>query len=193
MRWLAVICFVLLPLPAAAEWQIKPFFGITFGGSTSFVDYENAAGRKHFLVGVGGSLLGEVLGLEADLARAPGFFENGGEFVSGSSSTTLTGNIVVAMPRRMSQYTLRPYFLAGAGIIRAQIDGGFGTLHVASTLPAIDIGGGATAPFLNDRIGLNWELRHFRSVRGKSELAGSSFSKEQLAFWRVTMAVVFRY
>ena len=192
MRWLAVICFVLLPLPAAAEWQIKPFFGIAFGGSTSFVDYENAAGRKHFLVGVGASLLGEVLGIEADVARAPGFFENGGEFVSGSSSTTLTGNIVVALPKRMSQYSLRPYFVAGAGIIRAQIDGGFGTLHVASTLPAMDIGGGATG-FVTDRVGLNWELRHFRSVRGKGELAGSSFSKEQVAFWRATMAVAFRY
>ena len=96
MKWLAVICFVLLPLPAAAEWQIKPFFGIAFGGSTSFVDYENAAGRKHFVVGVGASLLGDVLGLEADVARAPGFFESGGEFVSGSSATTLTGNIVVS-------------------------------------------------------------------------------------------------
>ena len=191
MRWLAVICFVLLPLPAAAEWQIKPFFGIAFGGSTSFVDYENAAGRKHFLMGVGASLLGEVLGLEADVARAPGFFENGGELVSGSSATTLTGNIVVAMPKRMSRYTLRPYFVAGAGIIRAQIDGGFGTLHVASTLPAMDIGGGATG-FLS-KVGLNWELRHFRSVRGKGELAGTSFSKEQVSFWRATMGVAFRY
>jgi hypothetical protein len=96
------------------------------------------------------------------------------------------------MPKRMSRYTLRPYFVAGAGIIRAQIDGGFGTLHVASTLPAMDLGGGATG-FLSDRVGLNWELRHFRSIRGKGELAGSSFSKEQVAFWRATMAVVFRY
>jgi hypothetical protein len=192
MRWLAVICFVLLPLPAAAEWQIKPFFGIAFGGSTSFVDYEHAAGRKHFVMGAGASLLGEVLGLEADVARVPGFFQKSGQLVSGSSATTLTGNIVVAMPKRMSQYTLRPYFVAGAGIIRAQIDGGFGTLHVASTLPAMDVGGGATG-FLSERVGLNWELRHFRSFRGKGELAGSSFSKEQVAFWRATMAVAFRY
>ncbi len=34
---------VLLPLPAAAEWQIKPFVGVTFGGSTSLVDLENGA------------------------------------------------------------------------------------------------------------------------------------------------------
>jgi hypothetical protein len=171
---------------------MKPFFGIAFGGSTTFVDYENAAGRKHLVLGAGGSLLGEVLGLEADVARVPGFFQDSGQFVSTSSATTLTGNIVVAMPKRVSQYSLRPYFVAGAGIIRAQIDGGFGTLHVASTLPAIDIGGGATG-FVNSRVGLNWELRHFRSFRGKGELAGSSFSKEQVAFWRATMAVAFRY
>ena len=192
MRWLAVVCFVLLPLPAAAEWQVKPFFGIAFGGSTSFVDYENAAGRKHLVLGLGTSLLGEVLGLEADVARVPGFFQDSGEFVSGSSATTLTGNIVVALPKRMSQYTLRPYFVAGAGIIRAQIDGGFGTLHVSSMLPAMDLGGGATG-FLNNRVGLSWELRHFRSFKGKGQLAGSSFSKEQVAFWRATMALAFRY
>jgi hypothetical protein len=193
-RWAAVVCFVLLATPAAAEWHIKPFAGIAFGGSTSFVDVEAAAGRPHRLLGVNGALLGEVLGLEADVARVPGFFQSGnGLFVLSSSVVTLTGNLVVAMPKRVFQYTLRPYFVAGAGILRAHIEPNLGTLPVTSTRPAVDIGGGATG-FLSDRLGISWELRHFRTI-GRSGPSGVNvgLSGEQLAFWRATMAVAIRY
>jgi hypothetical protein len=194
IRWWAVVCFVLLAAPAAAEWQLKPFAGIAFGGSTTFVDAEVAAGRAHRLLGVNGALLGEIFGLEADVARVPGFFQSGdGLFVLSSSVVTLTGNLVIAMPRRVFQYTLRPYFVAGAGILRAHIEPNLGTLPVASTRPAMDIGGGATG-FLSDRLGVSWELRHFRSI-GRGGVSGTSvgLSPEQLAFWRVTMAMAIRY
>jgi hypothetical protein len=191
-RWVAVVCLVLLAAPAEAEWQIKPFAGIAFGGSTSFVDPEVAAGHVHRLIGVNAAVLGEVLGLEADVARVPGLFQSGdGLFVLSSSVMTLTGNLVVAMPKRVFQYTLRPYFVAGAGILRAHSEQNLGTLLVASTRPAVDIGGGATG-FLSDRLGVSWELRHFRSI-GRGGLSGASFSPEQLAFWRATMAVAIRY
>jgi hypothetical protein len=191
-RWAAVVSFVLLATPAAAEWQIKPFAGIAFGGSTSFVDPEEAVGRVHRLLGVNAVVLGEVLGLEADVARVPGFFQSGdGLFVLSSSVVTLTGNLVVAMPKRISQYTLRPYFVAGAGILRAHSEPNLGTLLVASTRPAVDIGGGATG-FLSDRIGVSWELRHFRSI-GRGGTTGASVSPEQLTFWRATMALAIRY
>ena len=32
-------------VPAQAEWHVKPFFGITFAGQTTFVDIEDAAGK----------------------------------------------------------------------------------------------------------------------------------------------------
>src|SRR5204863_246872 len=124
----------------------------------------------------------------------PGFFQSGnGLFVLSSSVVTLTGNLVVAMPKRIFQYTLRPYFVVGAGILRAHSEQNLGTLLVASTLPAIDIGGGATG-FLSDRFGVSWELRHFRSI-GTGKLSGVNvgLSGEQLAFWRATMAIAIRY
>jgi hypothetical protein len=143
-------------------------------------------------MGVNASLLGEILGLEADVARVPGFFQQSEDLVSSSSVTTVTGNVVIAMPKRVFQYTLRPYFVAGAGIMRAQTVSQLGGLNVASTLPAMDFGGGATG-FLNAQVGLSWELRHFRSFKGKGPLTGSSVGPERLAFWRATMAVAFRY
>ena len=54
----------------------------------------------------------------------------------------------------------------------------------------MDFGGGATG-FLNDRVGLSWEVRHFRSFNGQAH--GNSLGNEQLSFWRANMAVTFRY
>jgi hypothetical protein len=185
---------LLVPTRAAAEWQIKPFFGVVFGGETTLVDPENAAGSPHVVFGVTGMWLGDVIGIDADFGYAQGFFQAGDlGLVAGSSATTLTGNIVVALPRRMTQYTLRPYFVGGAGLMHATIDEAFGGvgLDVSSTLPAMDVGGGVTG-FLSNRIGLSWDVRYFWSV-GKGDQVGLSFGPEQLSFWRANMAIAIRY
>jgi hypothetical protein len=191
-RCLAVALLLASPVPAAAEWHIKPFVGLTFGGGTTFVDAEKAVGKPNPVFGVTGLLLGNVLGIEGDLARAPGFFESGGQkLLLGSRVTTLTGNAVVALPKRMAEYTLRPYFVGGVGLMHVNIEGRLGGLTVSSTLPTADFGGGATG-FLNERVGLNWEVRHFHSI-GEGKIRGDSVAGEQLSFWRATMAVTIRY
>jgi hypothetical protein len=191
--YIAAALLLLHPAAAAAEWQIKPFVGLTFGGKTTFVDIEKAAGKTNPVFGVSGLLLGSVLGVEADLGRAPGVFESGGQqLLQGSRVTTLTGNVVVAMPKRLTEYTLRPYFVAGVGLMHVNIEGRLGALTVSSTLPAMDFGGGATG-FLNERIGVSWELRHFQSI-GEGKTRGLSVNAgEQLSFWRANMAVTIRY
>ena len=72
----------------------------------------------------------------------------------------------------------------------ARIDDSNDVLPVSSTLPAVDVGGGVTG-FLTDRIGVSWDVRHFRSVGG--EARDLSIGREQLSFWRANMALVFRY
>lgn len=192
-RLLALALVMALPSPAAAEWQLRPFLGFTFGGKTTFIDLEQAVDGTNVVVGVGGVLLGEVLGVEVDLGHAPGFFEAGDQvLVVGSSVTTLTGNIVIAMPRRLSAYSLRPYFVGGGGLMRVRIDPGLDVLKVARTLAALDIGGGVTG-FLTDQIGLNWDIRYVRSAGSTGDGDGVSFGAEQLSFWRANMAVAFRY
>jgi hypothetical protein len=177
---------------AAAEWHIKPFIGVTFRGKTTFVDPEKAMGKPNPVFGVTGVLLGNVFGVDADVARAPGFFETGGQkLLQGSAVTTLTGNVVVAVPKRMAEYTLRPYFVGGMGLMHVNIEGRLGALSTSSTLPAMDFGGGATG-FLNDRVGLSWEVRYFRSINNGTT-RGVSVAAEQLSFWRANMAVTIRY
>ena len=190
----ALLLLLLVPSRAAAEWQIKPFFGVLFGGATTLIsDVEYGAGHPHVVFGVSGMWLGEVIGIEADLGYARGFFQADQGLVSGSSATTLTGNIVIALPRRLAEYTLRPYFVGGGGFMHAGIDQGLGGggLEVSSTLPAMDVGGGVTG-FLSSRIGVSWEVRYFGSL-GQGENRGLSIGPEQLSFWRANMAIAIRY
>ena len=189
---------LLQPERASAEWQLKPFLGATFGGATTFVDLEDASGSLKMVFGGSAVLLGEVLGIEGDIGFGPGFFQAGDRSppsaasVVSSGVTTLSGNIIVALPRRLAQYTLRPYFVGGAGLMRVRIDDLGGVLRVASTLPAVDIGGGVVG-FLTDRVGVGWDIRHFRSVGKPREGRGLSFGPEQLSFWRVNMSLAIRY
>jgi hypothetical protein len=188
---LTLIVLLLRPAPARAEWQLRPFLGVTFGGRTTFFDLEQAANNLNLVVGFNGVLLGELIGFEADVGYAPGFFQSGGQhLVTRSSATTLTGNVVVALPRRLAEFTLRPYFVGGAGMMEARINDPSNVLGVSSTLPAYDLGGGVTG-FLTNRIGVSWDVRHFSSFGGKTR--GLSFGREQLSFWRANMALVFRY
>jgi hypothetical protein len=195
MRAGLVVLAILLfpPAQASAEWQLKPFLGVTFGGGTTLVDLEHAAGKPNVAIGVSGALLGETIGVEADLEYAPGFFQSGSQhLVLQSSVITLTGNLVVALPRHLAEYTLRPYVVGGVGLIRARSEDALGVLSVASVLPALDVGGGVTGP-LTDRIGIGWDLRYFRSLGGKADVRGLSFGAERLSFWRANMALSIRY
>jgi len=189
---LTLTLLLLWPARMSAEWQIRPFLGASFGGSTTLIDLDHAAGSPNVVVGVNGALLGDVIGVDVDFGRAPGFFQTGDQnLVRGSSVTTLMGNVVVAPPRHLTEYTLGPYFVLGAGLMRARSqDITNSPLSVASNLPAMDIGGGANG-FLSDRIGLNWDVRYFWSVGGKE--LGGIIGPEQLSFWRASMGLVIRY
>ena len=195
MRLGLLVCalLVLQPTTGWAEWQLKPFVGVTFGSTTSIIlDPGEEAGKRKLTLGVGGTWLGTFIGVEGDLARVRGFFE-GPLLVRSSSVTTMTGNVVLTLPRKYTEYGLRPYLVGGGGVVWVNIDQGqvgSDILDVRTSLGVLDFGGGATG-FLTDRIGLNWDVRYFRSVGGK-EGTGLSFGKEQISFWRASMGVAIR-
>jgi len=148
------------------------------------------AGKPHVAFGVNGLVVGQVFGIEGDVSFAPGFFQaKRRQLILGSSVTTATANLVVAFPRRWSQYTLRPYAVGGGGVMRVHIDDVSGVLAVDSSLGTVDFGGGVTG-FLTDRVGVSWDLRYFRSFGGDSR--GFSIGNEQMSYWRAMMAVAIR-
>jgi len=195
-RWMALALWLLAPAPAAAEWQVRPFIGFTFGGATTFVDPEFAIGTQNAVVGISGGWLGEVFGIEADFGRAPGFFQADDAppdvRLASSAVTTLTGNVVIALPRRLAGYGLRPYFSGGAGLMHIDTVTQLQIFDLHRTLPTLSLGGGVTG-FLTNRVGLSWDIRRLNTLRGEGETIGNSLGREQLSFWRATMAVALRY
>jgi hypothetical protein len=187
----AMLLALSAPSPVFAEWQLRPFIGATFGAETTLFDLDHAAAESKFTVGANAVLLGEFLGVEADVGHTPGFFQRGTQnLIVGSRVTTLTGNMVLALPRRLAQYSLRPYVVGGAGIMYARSEDVVDVLTVSRTLAALDVGGGVTGFFTN-RIGVSWDVRYFRSL-GAGDNTGLSFGNEHLSFWRAMMAGVIR-
>jgi hypothetical protein len=189
-----LLCLMAAAAPAwAADKQIRPFFGATFGGSTTFVDLEKASGRLNPVIGVSTLMLGDMFGVEAEIADAPGFFQAGNKhLVLSSRVTTLTGNVVVAAPRRYLEYALRPYLVGGAGVMRARIDDYFGVLKVARVLPSFNVGAGVVG-FITADVGICWDVRRFQSLSGNSDEQGLTFGHERLSFWRASMGLAIRY
>jgi hypothetical protein len=207
---LAVALLLVVPVNAGAEWQFKPFLGFTFEPSTTLEnDIEHAAGlslgpdaesqSSNVAFGAAVALVGDIFGVEGEWTQAPGFFQARDQaLVASSSAQTFTGSLIVAVPRRIAQYSLRPYFVAGVGVMRLRSDGQppFSALiQIQETLAAIDLGGGATG-FFNERIGVAWDLRYIRSVGGETtgdpSITTDGLAK-QLSFWRANMALVLRY
>lgn len=189
------VLLLALSAPAAAqvstEWQVRPFLGVTFGGSTTLNDYDLAVGSANVALGVGASLLGNVFGVEGELSHAPGFFQKGeAGLVSSSRVTTLTGNVIVGLPRTATEYSLRPYFVGGMGVMWARAVPSFNSLAPTDmTRPAFDLGGGVGGA-LSNRTGLSWDVRYFRSFAGVDTPLG--VEAERLSFWRANMALVIR-
>ena len=207
---LAILLLLFVPVSAGAEWHFKPFLGFSFEPSTTLKgDIELAAGlpvspdeesqSSNVTFGAAVALLGDVFGVEGEWTQAPGFFQaHSKSLVSSSSAQTFTGSLIIAMPRRIAQYSLRPYFVAGGGVMRLRSEGvqvPVPSILIRDTLAAIDVGGGATG-FFNERVGVGWDLRYFRSVGGEETgdpLVTTDGLAKQLSFWRANMALVLRY
>ena len=190
---LAAVLLSAASQAVAGERQIRPFVGTTFEGSTTFIDSENAVGKAHGLIGVSAVWLREIFGVEVEVAHVNGFFQAGDRrLVLDSRVTTLMGNVVVAAPARKTQYGLRPYLSGGAGLMWTHIGYAFGVFQVAETMGALDLGGGAQG-YLTNRIGVGWDVRRFNSLSKTGEPGATTTGKEQLSFWRASMALVIRY
>jgi len=181
------------PPALAADKQIRPFIGSAFGGATTYIDPDNVVGRPNLAWGVSMVTLGEVVGFDIDFADAPGFFEGDQHLVLSGHVTTLTGNVVVAAPRRLTEYVLRPYAVGGFGLMRIHRDDYFNVFTVDRVAPAFDVGGGILM-FLTNRIGTSLEMRRFQTFDRQSDDPGLTVNGvERTSFWRASVSLAIRY
>lgn len=188
-------CLLLMSARAfAAEKQLRGFLGVTFGSSTTLLNLSGAPGTSvtGTTVTYGGSaaLLGEVFGVEVDAADVPGFFKPGpSALVLSGRVATVTGNVVVGLPRRWTQYSLRPYLVAGGGLMRVRKDDAQEVFPVSKVAPAIDFGVGAIG-FLTNRVGIGWDVRRFQSVGTNTvdiALTSTGDGRWEVSYWRAQM------
>lgn len=190
-----------VPSKASADWLFTPFIGMNFGGTAGFSDalgdFEDEFEQK---VNFGASLswMGAgAIGFEVDFGYSPNFFQSTAgdeDFQWGDSNvTTLMANLKVGAPfGGQSGAGIRPYASGGVGLIKSRIDDVDDLFNVDSTDLGVNAGAGI-AGFFTDNLGLQGDVRYFRSLKDNEpdevfDLALGSFS-----FWRGTVGLVFRF
>jgi hypothetical protein len=187
------LLFLVAPRAVWADWLITPFAGGSFAPETTFLVFDEGAGRK-FTLGASVALLSNgLLGIEADVGHTPGFFEGDDPLglVLTSRVTTITGNVILAAPLSLTRESLRPYLVGGLGLLQARSKHAGGLFPVDQDLLGVDFGGGAIG-FVTSRTGLRFDVRYMKAASG----ADGPFARpgiSRLSFWRATIGVVIRY
>jgi len=195
-RGLLLIGMLLVaPASAYADFFVVPFVGVKFGGSTSIVDLESAAGKKKFVLGIAARKIDNgILGYEAEFANIAGFFGNGETsetqplVKAGSYVNDLTGSIVLSLPPGFTGGGLRPYAVIGGGLIHAQSQDFFDVITVRRTVAAINLGFGAVG-MLTNNVGVRFDVRHLRSVTSDPPTGGVGHS---ISYSRFTIGLMLR-
>jgi hypothetical protein len=183
---------LLVATPAYADFFLTPFAAIKFAGDSRFVDLEpgGAGNTKFALGGMAGVLSDGLFGVEADVTYVPRFFERStGNLVARSHVLTVMGNVMVAAPLSVTQYSLRPFVSGGAGLLHVNIDDIANAIPIDSNLFGVNVGGGAMGP-LSNSLDVRFELRWFKSVTSGDVtplLPGSP-----LSFWRAAIGLTIR-
>lgn len=181
------------PSDASADWLLTPFIGGSFAPETTFLIFEEGAGRALTLGGSVALLTDGILGLEVDFGHTPGFFQGDDPrgLVLTSRVTTLTGNVILAVPLSVTRESLRPYVVGGIGLLQARSRHAAGLFPVEEDLVGVAIGAGAIG-MVSPRTGLRFDVRYINAASG----ADGPFARpglSSLSFWRATAGVVLRY
>ena len=179
---------------ARADWMFTPFVGSSFGTETSYVILETGAiSSSQLIFGGSAALLSRgIFGVEGDFSYAPRFFEqdNRAGNIIGSNVSTLSGSVIMALPLSISQESLRPYAVAGMGLMHAAAnDAVFDAFSFDDNFAGLNVGGGAIG-LISRSTGFRFEIRHFRSIHNANTLTGESSAR--LSFWRATVGIVIR-
>lgn len=188
--------------PASADWLFTPYVGVVFGGSANNFNVNDLSDEfeQRFSFGGGLTWMGNgMVGLEVDYHLAPNFYqitggtENIALFDLDSSVQTLMANFVLGAPiGGTSGPGVRPYAVAGIGLMRATLSGADDLFdNLSQNELGVNVGGGVHV-FFSDNIGLRGDARYFRALE-KGDDGGRDLDFEDFDFWRATLGVTFRF
>jgi hypothetical protein len=181
--------------------MFTPFIGMNWGGTAGFnqagADFEDDFERR-MNFGASLSWMGAgIAGFELDFGFSPNFFENtagGGDFAFGDSNvTTLMANVKIGAPfGGQHGGGIRPYASGGVGLIKTRIDDPQDVFKVNSTDWGFNAGAGV-AGFFSDKVGIQGDVRYFRSLEDNEPDNQFDVGLGSFRFWRGTVGLIFRF
>jgi opacity protein-like surface antigen len=171
--------------PARADWLITPYLGSAFGGETS---------SQHVTYGASAAWMSHgIVGVEIDAAFAPDLLDEDDGVILGiadSNVTTLMGSVVFGAP--LGEPGVRPYAVAGAGLIRSRVSDAEDVFDFDENSFGINVGGGLHA-LVRENIGIRADVRYFRGVRDTDDSDGVDLELGSFDFWRASVGATFRF
>jgi opacity protein-like surface antigen len=181
----ASFLLVATAAPARADWLITPYLGSAFGGATS---------SQHVVYGASAAWMSHgIVGIEVDGSIAPDLLDEDDGIVLGvadSNVTTLMGSVVIGAP--FGAPGVRPYVVAGAGLIRSRVADAGDIFDIDENSFGINVGGGVHA-LVRENIGIRADLRYFRGVRDEATGDDVDLELGGFDFWRATVGATFRF
>jgi opacity protein-like surface antigen len=183
---LAVLLVIAAAPDVRAQSYVSPLIGYDFGGDSMCVRLTDCE-EKRLNIGIAFGRLGTVFGYETEFGYTRDFYGT----APGVTSSLLTamGNVMFVP----AVGPVRPYVLAGLGLIRSQVDVSSGTLISENGNSDLgwDAGGGVFVSF-GDRIGLRGDIRYFHSFKEFS-VAGIPLGDADVDFGRASAALVLKF
>jgi opacity protein-like surface antigen len=181
----ASLLLVMTAAPARADWLITPYLGTAFGGDTS---------SQHVTYGASAAWMSHgIVGVEFDGSIAPDLLDEDDGVILGiadSNVTTAMGSLVIGAP--FGEPGVRPYVVAGAGLIRSRVSDAGDIFDFDENSFGINIGGGLHV-FVTDKIGIRGDLRYFRSLRDEDSGDDVDLELGSFDFWRASVGATFRF
>jgi len=188
----ALAAITLAPLPARADILLTPFFGVNFGGDSG-KEIADAFDSSQFNWGASIAFMGGgVFGFEGDFGFSPDFY--GKTDVGGSNVLTATGNLIIGIPFGGQQgFGIRPYGLAGAGLLQSKSDFGTDAAEIDENNVTWSLGGGVLV-FFGSSAGLRFDVRYFRTF-DDLEILGVAIAQSpgKIDFTRTSLGFVLRF
>ncbi len=192
---IGAIALMIVPSMAWADGYFVPFVGANFGGDVGRPLSEASKDRNRATYGFGvGGMGGGIFGAEFDFSYTPDFItKDDAGVVTKNNLLTAMPALVIGIPvGGQSGVGVRPYVLAGAGLMRRDVD--FGSLASFSRNDFAYTLGGGVMGFFTDHIGLRGDLRYLRNFKVDDiDLTSVDLEKGTFNFGRASIGLLFRF
>jgi hypothetical protein len=191
---IAALALAIAPSAAWADGYFVPFIGANFGGEVGRPLSETVDDRNRMTFGFGvGGMAGGIFGAEFDFGYTHNFYASDGTVVTKSNLITAMPALVIGIPiGGQSGAGIRPYVLAGAGLLRRDLD--FNTLDTVSRNDWGYTLGGGVMGYFSDHVGLRGDLRYFRNFQVDDfDIDDVDFDRGTFNFGRASLGLLFRF